>query len=174
MSGEPTSYVDFDAAIAEDEASRQGEKVVGFKLGGEQFQIPLPLPAAGVLRLGVLSDMGMAVGFVGDGAAVVRAMAELVKFLDAIVAEADQARFEAALTRSRASFEVLIQMVKYIVEEATGRPLVPASSSPVAPSDPGLTSNPATSEPTSKVVSLSEGTVDAVLGEQAPAGVADS
>lgn len=109
-------FRDFDAARAESEPIR-------FRLGGELFELACVLPA------GPLLDMARAK--TDD-----EAIPALVSFFEAIVPEEDKERFAAAIRKS--DVRTLAEAQAWIIGEATGRPLSPASPSVALPSESGV------------------------------------
>lgn len=122
-----TRFKDFDAARAE-----HAREPIEFKLGGEHFV------ARGEVPAGVVLDAVTA----GDD--MQTQLALFATLFEAIVADLDAERF--ALAVRRVDVETVFELVAWIMEEVTGRPLPSASPSPVEPSGDG---------PPSRVVSLS-------------------
>lgn len=121
-------FRDFDAARAERE-----QEPLTFRLEGRDFTTPGTVPA------GVLLDIGRAVA-AGNQMAMFTATAE---FFEHLVPD-DQAEEFAAAVRTT-DMETMLDLVSWIIEEATGRPL-PSASSSASPSS--------TDTPPSRVVSL--------------------
>ncbi len=122
-------YRDFDAARAE----RAGEQIE-FKVGGEEFAVDGTLPG------GVILELAEAMAS-GDQFAAMGLTAELFK---GIVRPEDTDRFAAAVRT--VDMMTMLDLLSWIIEEATGRPLPNASPSEPASSEGGSPS---------RVVSLS-------------------
>lgn len=122
-----TRFKDFDAARAEHQ-----REPLEFKLGGEHFV------ARGEVPAGVLLDAVAA----GDEDA--QRAAAFTAMFEAIVHEEDADRF--ALAVRRVDLGTVYELVGWIMEEVTGRPL-----SSAGPSEP----SPLADLPPSRVVSLS-------------------
>lgn len=116
-------FKDFDAARAE----AMGEPLT-FKLGGEMFTATGEVPAA------VLLDLGAAI----NSSDTIHAFALMQELLERLVAPEEEAQFARAMRR--VGLESVLELVRWIVEETTGRPFVTASSSPAQPSEDGAPS----------------------------------
>ena len=118
---------DFDASRAENNA-----EPLTFRLAGYDFVIER-VPAGPLLDLAANGD-----------ATDAAAMAAFARFLKALVRPADRDQLAAALDDT--DLTTVLELVRWVIEESTGRPLdTPLPSPPVASED---------GEP-SKVVSLS-------------------
>lgn len=107
-------FRDFDRARSERQAA-----TIGFRLGGREFTIPARIPA------GALLDVTRAVAANND----FMAMTAFTEFLDALI-PADQAEeFKAALREPEVDQTDVMDLIAWIVEESTGRPLQKRSSS---------------------------------------------
>ncbi|MDP9403851.1 MAG: hypothetical protein M3P85_11130 [Actinomycetota bacterium] len=126
-------FRDFDAAWAE-----QTAQPLRFRLGGEDFTVPR-IGAGAMLRMAAAPD---------DTAA-----AQLI--LDALVAAlgSDGERFRAVV--DRVPVPALEDVVRWLVEESTGRPTQGRAPSPGSPPE---------STPPSRVVSLTPATTSARSG----------
>lgn len=116
---------DFAAARAESEP-------LTFTLAGHAFTIDR-VPAGPLLDLAdqaTLTDE--------------KAMAAFARFMHALVREEERATLRAALDET--DLQTVLEIVQWVIEESTGRPLPTASSSPGEPSQDGAPS---------RVVSLS-------------------
>lgn len=103
------AYRDFDAARAE-------HQPLAFRLAGRDFTTVAPIPAGPVLDLGRAQGQGGEVAF-----------DVFVAFFEAIIPEDQAGEFAAAIRE--VGFETMRELLAWIVEEATGRPLPSASSS---------------------------------------------
>lgn len=121
------AHRDFDAARREAVA-----EPLTFTLGGEDFAVPLPLPALPVLDLAAAAD-----------AEDVGAFAAFGQFIFAILPTADHQRFRA----TRPGLSELLEIVQWLITEATGRPTGPPSGLPVRRSPTGTPSNGGSSVP---------------------------
>lgn len=144
--------LDFDAAITERRAQTQDDPLI-FKLADEEFKASNPVPAMPMLEMSAkfteASDL-----LNGDGAAdeakgkgFTDMLTAVQRFLTAIVEPVDEQRLTAALHRSRAGFDDLMEMVGRVMGEATGRPFPQSSSSeePSSPAGPSQSPKPAPS-----------------------------
>lgn len=104
----------FDAARKE----LKGE-TLDFVVGGQEFAIQLPIPGYAILDMAALED--------ADGAA---AVATFGQFMSNIMSDEDAHRFRKATIDARYSFEEILEVVKWVIEEATGRPTEQLSDSP--------------------------------------------
>lgn len=111
---------DFDAARNEATA-----EPLTFTLGGREFHCRPVLPA------GVLLDMAAT-----THGSDMEAFASFTKFLDAVIAPEDLDAFHDALGTT-IDLWMLLELVQWIIVEATGRPFPNASSSPEPPSEIG-------------------------------------
>lgn len=139
------SVKDFDAARRE-RSKKEKDNFPPFKLGGEKF------------RLRDRATIGESIDLVSapePEEEVETPAVTLVTFVDFIsgrlVDEDEEARFMALLHRRKDPIRDvdLIEIVKWISEEVTGRPTVPSSDSLDTPLDGGPTSKPDVSEPVS-------------------------
>lgn len=105
-------YKDFDAARAEFE----GEPL-RFKLGGREFETLPFLPARALLDLAAQGDSMGAAGFAAFG-----------EFLSRTVIEAQ--RDDLAEAMNLVDFPTVREVVSWILEESTARPLSSATPSP--------------------------------------------
>jgi hypothetical protein len=99
-------FRDFDAARAE-----HVRKPLSFRIGGEDFTVD------GSLSSGILLDLGKAM-VLGDDTLMLQAN---IALWDEVVSEDDKERFATALRRT--DMATMIDLVAWIVEESTGRPL---------------------------------------------------
>jgi len=113
-------FRDFDAARAE-----HARNPLDFKIGGESFTIDATLPA------GVLMDLGRAF-MLGDDSA---SFGAYIALWEAVIPDEDEARFAQALRQ--VDLATMTELVAWIVEESTGRPLDSANDSPPSPSSNG-------------------------------------
>lgn len=111
-------FRDFDAALAE-----LGDPLT-FKLGGETFTCLPEIPAGPVLKLARHADKIDAEAFVVFG-----------EFLRCIVIEEQRDALTEAL--DRVGLGTLLDLIAWLVQESTGRPLEVASSSPELPPGDG-------------------------------------
>ena len=124
-----TRHRDFDAARAE----HVGDPLT-FRLAGRDFTIER-IPAGPLLELSAQSDQ--------EGAA---AMAAFARFLGVLVVPDQRDELRNAL--DEVELQTVLEIVQWVVGEATARPLARPSSSPVVPSP---------DSPQSKLARASEG-----------------
>lgn len=116
------AFRDFDAALAE----ALGEPLT-FQLGGERFDVPLPLPAAPWIRAVSDPKRDVTVAFHG--------------YLREVIAEDQRETFDEAFEQAKVPEATLIEIVKWITEEASGFPTKRRSSSSRSPRTNGKRSN---------------------------------
>lgn len=112
------AYKDFDAARAE-----TVEDSLTFRLGGEDFLVPLPLPVMPLFDLAKMADQN----------ADLQALGALQDFLAGMLGDQVQ-RFEDAARRVRMGLGEFQALVSWMVEESVGRPTGQLSGSPVSAS----------------------------------------
>lgn len=120
---------DFEAARAE----ARGEPITFTLDGAGPFRVVETIPA------GLLFDLVEALP--DEDAAPERAVdafRAFSAFLVAVVVEEHRAAFRAAIAET--TFETLSDLAAWVMEEVSGRPLSPASSSESSPSRSGLSS----------------------------------
>lgn len=123
-------FRDFDAA---DEHENQTEPI-GFKLGGEVFEVHEELPIWPLIRLAKATEESE-----------LEAMASFADFVLSIVPEEDGDRLLGAIEKSRISVRKFMELVEFLMEEDTGRPTEPPSSSPPKRASNGRSSRAAAS-----------------------------
>jgi hypothetical protein len=89
-----------------------------FDLGGDPYAVELPLPGMALLDM---ADVASAEGSEAVGA--------FGNFLRAALGPKEFERFHAESLEKRLSIEQLLEVVQYVLEEATGRPTVQPSAS---------------------------------------------
>lgn len=119
-------FNDFDAARAEREPLR-------FRLGGELFEIAV-VPAGALLAIAAAEASKN----------TAQQFAAYQQFFESVIAAEDQERFAAAMLRVELSDT--LDVIRWLIEEGTGRPFMNAPRSPVTPPESGAPS---------RVVSLS-------------------
>jgi hypothetical protein len=125
-------FRDFDAARAE-----RAREPIEFKLGGEMFSATGDMPA------GLLLDAAAGLGS-DDPAAQGAVFAAL---FEGIVAPEDHERFGAAVRR--VDIETVMELITWIMEEVTGRPLPMSSPSPFPRAQDGVSWRVDSSSPAS-------------------------
>lgn len=134
------AHRDFRAALREAE----GEPVT-FTVGDgngfcEEFTVPTPLSAMPLLALAA-----------SDAKTEIEVMAAFGRFIFSFLDPADHERFRQACTRARFDEADLLDITKWLIGEATGRPTKRPSGSPERSSTtgpPSPTGSDETSEPT--------------------------
>lgn len=117
---------DWDAAVRE----ARGEPI-RFVLGGTEFSVPTPVPAAPFLTFTERDH---------QGTSLVAAFRDLL--LD-IVEEKQRKQLERAIRTSGISSQMIVDLAEWVVEESTARPTVRLSTSPASPSESGEPTNDA-------------------------------
>lgn len=104
---------------------------ITFDIDGVEFTIPRPIPAWPMLELAAAGDED-------DQTAIAVAF---IRFLMALIPADQHARFTSTCTEKRVDADLLLEIVQFVIEEASGRPTVPPSSSDGRPSTIGTPSN---------------------------------
>jgi hypothetical protein len=118
------NYPVFKAAKAE----AQGTPIVfGVEGDPEPFTIPVPVPAIPLLDLAVEAIDQQRVG--GAGESERAALAAFHRFLQAVLGD-QWPRFRDAATRARWGVPQVLDVVRHVVEGATGRPTTPPWDAP--------------------------------------------
>jgi hypothetical protein len=125
-------HLEFDAAVEEE----TGEPVT-FTFAGEEFTCIDGLGAMPILELGAAADID---------ANTAAGLAALYRFLRAILAEGEFARFKEICTKKRIKTDSILGVVQGVMPHLVGRPTKEPSTSDDSSSTTGLPS---------KVVSLS-------------------
>lgn len=85
----------------------------------EPFYVPRPVPAFPLMDMAAEAEDGNQAGALGG----------FLRFLKGCIPEEHWPRFRDAITRERWGAEDILPLIRYLVEEATGRPTTPPSDS---------------------------------------------
>jgi hypothetical protein len=140
-------------------AARQeaAQDPITFDVAGEMFNVPMPFPAMAMLDIAdaalTQADNGLENN---DPAAVKQTLQSFHEFLAAALGDEQFIRFKAAALRARMGLPELLEVMQFVMQEATGRPFTQPSSSPVPPSVPSTSSTGPTLPPPADPFSSSQ------------------
>lgn len=129
-------FKDFDAA----EAERKGEPIT-FRLGGREWVIPRVKagPFMAFARLQAEANAARSADLSADemGPIGIRAMLSFNDYIASSLRKDQRAKYNAMLETADVSFQTIMDVAMWMVEQATGNPTEDASPLPVAPPNTG-------------------------------------